>query len=61
MLHAKTLPGNPYDGHTLADVIATTERLTGCSIERAYVDKGYRGHKTDNPRRSYDAAPLLKR
>ena len=21
----------------------TTERLTGCEIERAYVDKGYRG------------------
>jgi IS5 family transposase len=25
--------------------------LTGCPIERAYVDKGYRSHGTENPRR----------
>jgi hypothetical protein len=37
VLHAKALPGNPYDGHTLAVVIDTTEKLTGCAIERAYV------------------------
>jgi len=47
------LPGNPYDGHTLRDVIAATEKLTGCVIERAYVDKGYRGHDTENPRRVF--------
>ena len=47
------LPGNPYDGHTLAAVIADTERLTGCEVERAYVDKGYRGHSTANPRRVF--------
>ena len=44
---------NPYDGHTLAVVIDTTEKLTGCAIERAYVDKGYRGHDTANPRRVF--------
>src|SRR4029453_5215447 len=27
VLHAKTLPDNPYDGHTLAVVIEDTERL----------------------------------
>jgi transposase, IS5 family len=43
VLHATALPGNPYDGHTLGGVIAATEQLTGRSIERAYVDKGYRG------------------
>jgi hypothetical protein len=43
----------PYDGHTLASVIARTERLTGCEVERAYVDKGYRGHNTANPRRVF--------
>src|SRR5215475_586349 len=48
VLHAKTLPGNPYDGHTLGVVIEDTERLTGCEIERAYVDKGYRGHNYPN-------------
>jgi IS5 family transposase len=53
VLHAKALPGNPYDGHTLGAVIDATERLTGCEIERAYVDKGYRGHHTANPRRVF--------
>jgi transposase, IS5 family len=53
VLHAKALPGNPYDGHTLAPVIDATERLTGCAIERGYVDKGYRGHHTLNPRRIF--------
>ena len=53
MLHAKALPGSPYDGHTLAVVIDATEKLTGCAIERAYVDKGYRGHDTANPRRVF--------
>ena len=53
VLHAAALPGNPYDGHTLRDVIADTEKLTGCAIERAYVDKGYRGHDTENPRRVF--------
>jgi len=27
--------------------------LTGCPIERAYVDKGYRGHDAQNPRRVF--------
>jgi IS5 family transposase len=53
VLHASALPGNPYDGHTLGAVVAATERLTGCAIERAYVDKGYRGHDTANPRRVF--------
>ena len=53
VLHAKALPGNPYDGHTLGAVIEDTERLTGRDIERAYVDKGYRGHDTTNPRRVF--------
>ena len=53
VLHARALPDNPYDGHTLRDVIEDTERLTGCAIERAYVDKGYRGHGTENPRRVF--------
>src|SRR5262249_47277014 len=53
VLHARTLPGNPYDGHTLGAVIEATERLTGREIERAYVDKGYRGHNAANPRRVF--------
>ena len=53
MLHAKALPGNPYDGHTLRDIIEGTQKLTGRMIERGYVDKGYRGHDTENPRRIF--------
>jgi IS5 family transposase len=56
VLHAKALPGNPYDGHTLGEVIEATEKLTGGPIERTYVDKGYRGHKTANPRRVFISA-----
>ena len=53
MLHARSLPDNPSDGHTLRNVIDRIEALTGCPIERAYVDKGYRGHDTQNPRRVF--------
>ena len=54
VLHARALPDNPYDGHTLRDVIDRTEvALTGCPIKRAYVDKGYRGHGAQNPRRVF--------
>ena len=53
ILHAKSLPGNPYDGHTLEPVIEETEALTGRAIERAYGDKGYRGHKTPKPTRVF--------
>ena len=53
MLHATALPGNPYDGHTLGAVIDATEKLTGCAVERGYVDKGYRGHAAANPRRMF--------
>ena len=53
VLHAKALPGSPYDGHTLAKVITETEKLTGREIERAYVDKGYRGHDAPKPLRVF--------
>jgi transposase, IS5 family len=50
VLGARALPGNPYDGHTLAEQIAQIERTTGSGIERAYVDRGYRGHDADRTR-----------
>ena len=53
VLHARSLPGNPYDGHTLRDALEGAQRLTGVQIERAYVDKGYRGHDASNPRRVF--------
>jgi hypothetical protein len=42
--HVKALPGNPYDGHTLATVIPDMEALVGNTIARILADKGYRGH-----------------
>ena len=45
-LHARALPGNPYDGHTLATVIPDMERLIGAGIERILTDAGYKGHNT---------------
>jgi transposase, IS5 family len=43
------LPGNPYDGHTLDAAARQAERLTGTSIERLYVDRGYRGRNYPQP------------
>jgi hypothetical protein len=34
VLHARALPGNPYDGHTLGDIIDATETLTGRGSRR---------------------------
>ena len=42
--HVQALPGNPYDGHTLAGVIPAIEGLLGNTIERVHTDAGYRGH-----------------
>jgi len=43
-LHAKALPGNPYDGHTLAEIIPGMEAMIGVEIERVLADAGYKGH-----------------
>ena len=43
-LHALALPGNPYDGHTLATVIPEMERTIGNGITLILADAGYRGH-----------------
>src|SRR5262250_1052822 len=43
-IHSQALPGNPYDGHTLARVIPAIEQLIGNEIERIHADAGYRGH-----------------
>jgi len=42
--HVAALPGNPYDGHTLAKVIPDIEALVGNTLERVIADAGYRGH-----------------
>jgi transposase, IS5 family len=44
IVHAKALPGKPYDGHTLAIVIPEIEQLVGSTLQRILSDAGYRGH-----------------
>ena len=49
---AMTCPGNPYDGHTLADQVAQTNQLivdTERAVKQTVVDLGYRGVEADNP------------
>jgi IS5 family transposase len=48
--HVKALPGNPYDGHTLATVLPEIEAQIG-TVTRVVADRGYRGH---------NAAPDMK-
>lgn len=45
----QALAGSPFDGHTLGKAIDQVTRLTGTAPERCYVDKGYRGHKLQEP------------
>lgn len=40
----RSMPGNPYDGHTLHEALEQVEILTDTRPRRAFVDLGYRGH-----------------
>jgi len=42
--HVAALPGNPYDGHTLAKVVPEITQQIGVNLQRIIADKGYRGH-----------------
>jgi transposase, IS5 family len=44
--HVKALPGNPYDGHTLAAVLPDIESTIGAGLERIVTDAGYKGHNS---------------
>ena len=44
IVHVKTLPGNPYDGHTLETVLPEIETQIGANLARIVADRGYRGH-----------------
>jgi len=44
VVHAKALPGAPYDGHTLATVLPGIEAITGAALSRILADAGYKGH-----------------
>ena len=40
----RSLPGNPYDGHTLAEALEQVAILTDHPPKRVAVDRGYKGH-----------------
>ena len=44
----KSLPGNPFDGHTLKSAIEQVSLLSGVTPKEAYVDRGYKGHGINN-------------
>ena len=46
-VHAKTLPGKPYDGHTLKDILPAIEEFTGAALDRILADAGYKGHNAE--------------
>jgi IS5 family transposase len=43
----RSLPGNPYDGHTLPEAIEQVSILTGQKPKTVFVDRGYRGITVD--------------
>jgi len=47
--HVKALPGNPYDGHTLATVVPAIESTLGAALDRIVTDAGYKGHNAQGP------------
>jgi IS5 family transposase len=49
--HVKALPGNPYDGHTLAAVVPAIESTIGAALERIVTDAGYKGHNAPKDQR----------
>ena len=40
----RSMPGNPYDGHTLTEAIQQVETLTSHHPSTVVADRGYRGH-----------------
>jgi IS5 family transposase len=44
----QTLPGNPYDGHTLRHALVQVQRLTGVLPQQCFVDRGYKGHGVES-------------
>jgi transposase, IS5 family len=63
----RSMPGNPYDGHTLANAIEQVEILTATTPTIVLADRGYRGVKLEGDRtrlilsHTRRLAPSLKR
>ena len=65
ILHAKAHQGNPYDGHTLKDMVEqannSLQTLIGNSIEYLFADKGYRGHTYEGATKIIIETPANKK
>lgn len=57
----RSYPGNPYDGHTLDDMLQQSETLTGVEVKTSVVDLGYRGQHTTNADVIHRGRKLSKR
>lgn len=44
----KSMPGNPYDGHTLSAAVKQMNTLTNRTPQAVFVDRGYRGVEIPN-------------
>ncbi len=47
MVGARSMPGNPYGGHTLVEALEQTAILSDVTPEVAIVDRGYKGIEID--------------
>jgi transposase, IS5 family len=47
VIGARSMPGNPYDGHTLAEALEQAAILSDVQPEIAVVDRGYKGVAID--------------
>ena len=50
VLGMHSLPGNPFDGHTLCGALDQVEHMTGRRPAHCFVDRGYRGHDETDTR-----------
>ena len=50
VMGCRSMPGNPYDGHTLHEALEQASILSDKAIKTAVVDKGFRGVEIDGVR-----------
>ena len=48
MVGARSMPGNPYDGHTLHEALKQAAILSDVEPEMVFVDRGYKGVEVDH-------------
>jgi IS5 family transposase len=57
----RSYPGNPYDGHTLDDLLQQAETITSTEAKTVVVDLGYRGHHATPAKVIHRGRKLSKR